>query len=118
MKSDKKQSFVMIGIVFLILAGIMLYVSLSAPRVYDNSVGADSKSAAAYTEEEEIKYPVNINTASEEQLAKVEGLSKKDAFAIVAYREQIGQFKDVSEILNIKGIGETKYTKVAPLLTV
>ena len=37
MKSDRKQTLVMIGVALLIVAGIMLYVTMRAPRVYKDS---------------------------------------------------------------------------------
>ena len=120
MKSDKKQTLVMVGIVLIILAGIVLYFTLSAPKVYENKQFSTTVTKSTTTEKETVKvnYPLNINTASVEELMTVEGLTEKTAFAIVAYREQVGEYSDVSEIMNIKGIGEKTYFKVAPYLEV
>jgi competence protein ComEA len=48
----------------------------------------------------------------------IDGLGEKRAGLIVAYRQQIGSYTDVSQIKNIKGIGDSIYEKVAPYLTV
>ena len=119
MKSDKKQSLVMIGIVLLIVAAITLYVTLSAPKVYENSEFSVASSTSE-TEKETvtITYPLNLNTATDEEIALLDGVSKKDAYAIVAYREEIGQYSDVSEIMNIKGIGKTLYERILPYVEV
>jgi competence protein ComEA len=116
MKSDKKQTLVMIAIAFLIIAGIMLYVFLSAPRVYENKSYTYSK--ATTESATELSYPLNLNTATAEELATIEGLSEKNALEIVLYRDEIGSYTDVGEIMNIKGIGEKTYYKVAPYLEV
>ena len=117
MKSDKKQTLVMIGIVLLVVAGIVLYVTLSAPRVYENKeLSYSLKSTASQTQE--VVYPLNLNTATAEELATIDGLSQKNALAIVAYRDEIGSYTSVEEILNIKGIGETTYYKILPYLDV
>lgn len=51
--------------------------------------------------------PVNINTADAATLAEVlKGVGPSRAEAIVRYREQHGEFVDVYELANIKGIGE------------
>ena len=119
MKSDKKQTYVMIGIVLLIIAGIMLYIALNAPRVYENEEDIISSEATLITEEAlKVNYPLNLNTATEQELATIEGLSEEDAYSIVEYRKKIGKFSDISEIMNIKGIGETKYNKALPYITV
>ncbi len=50
--------------------------------------------------------PVNINTASAEQIAEsLKGVGLSKAEAIVAYREANGAFVHVDELVNVKGIG-------------
>lgn len=119
MKSDKKQSLVMVGIVLLIVAGIMMCVSFSAPRVYENKEYSSSSKTALTTEEStEIDFPLDLNTATAEELAAIDGISGEDAYAIVKYREKIGKYTEINEIMNIKGIGKTKYNKLLPYVVV
>lgn len=54
--------------------------------------------------EQEFK-PVNINTATEEELIAVEGIGPTLAQRIVAYREEHGPFASIEELDNVKGIG-------------
>lgn len=49
--------------------------------------------------------PVNINTATEEELMTVEGIGPTLAGRIVAYREEHGAFEKIEELDNVKGIG-------------
>jgi competence protein ComEA len=50
--------------------------------------------------------PVNINSATAEEIAEaLKGVGVNKAEAIVAYRDEIGQFKHVDELVNVKGIG-------------
>jgi competence protein ComEA len=50
---------------------------------------------------------VNINHANAKTLAEnLKGIGKTKARAIVAYRKKHGLFKDLNELLNVKGIGE------------
>ena len=49
--------------------------------------------------------PVNINTATEEELIAVEGIGPALARRIIAYREENGPFQTVDELDNVKGIG-------------
>ncbi|WP_130804460.1 ComEA family DNA-binding protein [Acinetobacter ihumii] len=48
---------------------------------------------------------VNINKASVLELQQLHGIGEKKAQAIVEYRNQNGQFKNMNDLLNIKGIG-------------
>lgn len=54
---------------------------------------------------------VNINTASEHQLRRLNGIGEVTARAIVEYREAHGEFKSADELLNVKGIGEKTLEK-------
>jgi competence protein ComEA len=50
--------------------------------------------------------PVNVNSASAEEIAEsLKGVGLSKAEAIVAYRNEHGQFKHVDELVNVKGIG-------------
>lgn len=49
---------------------------------------------------------VDINSASAEEISQaLVGIGPSKAEAIVAYREEFGQFEDVDELINVRGIG-------------
>lgn len=48
---------------------------------------------------------VNINEANVESLISLKGIGSKKAQEIINYRESIGKFKSIDDLLNIKGIG-------------
>ena len=50
--------------------------------------------------------PVNVNTASAEEIADaLKGIGMSKAAAIVSFRDENGPFKHVDELVNVKGIG-------------
>ncbi len=51
---------------------------------------------------------VNVNHATAAELAFVLGVSVKDADAIVAYREQNGDFKTMADLMKVPGIDTKK----------
>lgn len=55
---------------------------------------------------------VNINTATGEELASINGVSETLAEKIVEFREINGQFKTLEEIMNVTGIGVKTYEKI------
>ncbi|NOQ81313.1 MAG: helix-hairpin-helix domain-containing protein [Methylophaga sp.] len=61
---------------------------------------------------------VNINTASLEQLQTINGVGVSTAEAIITYREESGLFKNVDDLLNVKGIGEKKLEKFSEQISV
>ncbi len=62
---------------------------------------------------------VNINTANAETLSTVlKGIGLKKAQAIVAHREQYGQFKTLNELTDVKGIGAGTIAKNEAVIAV
>jgi len=54
--------------------------------------------------------PVNINTASAEEIADaLTGIGPSKARAIVEYREAYGEFSRADEIVFVRGIGTSTY---------
>ncbi|MCX7653570.1 MAG: helix-hairpin-helix domain-containing protein [Fervidobacterium sp.] len=61
---------------------------------------------------------IDINTADIDELQKLPGIGPTKARAILDYRKNIGKFKSVEEIKNVKGIGEKTYEKLKDLIEV
>ncbi|MFA8439614.1 helix-hairpin-helix domain-containing protein [Pueribacillus sp. YX66] len=49
---------------------------------------------------------VRINSATAEDLQKLQGIGPSKASAIIAYRDEHGPFKTVEDLLQVSGIGE------------
>lgn len=50
--------------------------------------------------------PLDINTATVEQLEALQNIGPTKAAAIIAYREEHGPFQSVDDLIKVKGIGE------------
>jgi comEA protein len=60
---------------------------------------------------------ININKASISELTRLPGVGPRIAERIYEYRKQVGKFKSVEELLNVKGIGLKKLEKMRPYIT-
>ncbi len=62
--------------------------------------------------------PININTASEEELMKLPGVGPKLAKGIVEYRTKNGPFNAPEDLMKVKGIGQKKFEKMKDFVVV
>ena len=61
---------------------------------------------------------ININTASLEELQKINGVGEVKAKSIINYREKNGGFKSIDEMKNIEGICDKTFEKMKDQITV
>ena len=71
-----------------------------------------------YTGEADTPQKVNLNHADAWLLQALPGIGETKAQAIIDYRQQNGQFRHISEITRVEGIGVTTYEKIHHLVTV
>ncbi|RPJ75351.1 MAG: helix-hairpin-helix domain-containing protein [Acidobacteria bacterium] len=99
--------------VLVLVLGVVLAGPVFAPAIVSAqqaAAPAAAKGAAAA--------PVNLNTATAEQLDGLPGVGQAMAARILEYRQKNGGFKKIEELMNIKGIGEKNFLKLKPLVTV
>ena len=63
-----------------------------------------------------VSFPLDLNTATVEQLCALPDIGEMLAQAIVDYRTQHGSFTNRRQLLDIYGIGESRYTEICDLL--
>lgn len=61
---------------------------------------------------------VDINTASIEELMKVPGIGKVLAQRIVQYRQEKGEFRNLKDLLSVRGIDKKRFAKFKPYLII
>jgi competence protein ComEA len=62
--------------------------------------------------------PVDLNTATSAQLEALPGVGPATAASILSYRESIGRFGSVADLLGVRGIGEAKLASLEDLVIV
>lgn len=62
--------------------------------------------------------PVDLNSATAEQLDALPGVGPATAAAIISYRQRSGPFKNIDELLEVRGIGQAKLDALRDLVVV
>lgn len=62
--------------------------------------------------------PVNLNTATLEQLDSLPGVGPATAQAILDYRKAHGRFRSIDELMEVRGIGQAKLSAIRPKVRV
>ncbi len=116
-KNTKEKIFDFSFVILIIIAAasialcILYYKEAFMPidDTYNIILGNSSSSSQA---PQKVGDKVNINTADIETLCTLKSIGESRALEIVSYRIANGPFKDIADIKNVNGIGETIFNKI------
>lgn len=90
--------------------GVVRISTLQLPSSYET--------APPETETVTISYPIDINTATQEQLMTLPGIGEEYAQRIIRYRQEHGSFSAMEDLLNIPGIGQKRLDAISEYITI
>lgn len=61
---------------------------------------------------------ININKANEKELQELNGIGESLASSIIKYREDNGKFKNIEDLKNVPGIGDSKFENIKEYIKV
>lgn len=82
-------------------------VALTIALVFGGSVASSDRAAGQVASQ-----PVEINSATAEQLETIPGIGPATAARIIAFRKEHGPFRRVEDLIKVRGIGETTFQKI------
>lgn len=97
-----------------------LSACIHLPRTYDETSRGNSDTPAPQTDSETLSHRplVNINIATQAELATLPGIGDGFAARIVAHRTRHGDFRRKEHLLLVDGMGERRYRRLAAFITV
>lgn len=97
------------------------YENVTIKNDYEIDINDDIVQSEKNESDEKIESSsnlININTASVVELMSLDGIGESKAKAIIEYRDINGDFKNILDIKNVSGIGESIYEKIKDYITV
>lgn len=115
-----KERHLLIGLTtafILFTLGFFLGRNLIRPAVVTANAAPVVESLPAFTESApEPTFPLELNTATAEELAYLPGIGEVIARRIVDWRETNGSFREVTDLLNVEGIGPSRLEEMFPYI--
>ena len=111
-----KTEWVLLGLTAVFLCGLLALYAHDRAELAVSSVETDrAMPQEAFMPE---LAPLDLNAASEEELAELPGIGPELARRITAYREEHGPFETVEELMEVSGIGQGKLDGLEGRVTV
>ena len=107
--------------ILLVLTGVFLCVLLGlffGDRAQMETTGIETEVEVSQEEILPDLSPLDLNKATNGELAQLPGIGEELARRIVEYREANGPFENVEELMEVSGIGEGKFAGLEGRITV
>ena len=121
----KKQKIPILALITCIFPGFLLGFfagrNLNRTPVQIQAIPAATIGTTAPVEastQTDQTFPININTATAQELEALPGIGATYAQRIVDYRKANGPFTSPTQLLNVKGIGEARLTSIWDYITI
>lgn len=123
MKLNKAEiAAIIITVIFICLTVAVSLAESGGSSTVTISAGqsetAESSASPVFSSpESSFQAPLNINTATEQELCSLPGIGEKLAERIIACRDENGPFSSIEEIMSVEGIGAKTYEELKNYIT-
>ena len=108
-----------INLAYILEDGEKIYIPKKGENIENTNISiSNSNNDLYYNSSLQKNNKININKATQTELETIPGIGPSTALKIINYREENGKFKNIEDIRNVAGIGETKYEKIKNYISI
>lgn len=104
----------------ILISGILICIAVYVGVFIGRNTTTDTlyiSNTHASAKDEQFK-PINLNSATMDDLTTLPGVGQKLAKAIIEYRDKYGDYVDVDELLDVEGMSNDLYHSIKKYVTV
>jgi competence protein ComEA len=105
-----------VNTVFILRDGDYFYIPSVGEAIPDTARNAPGNNPLDDTSS--FDYPLNLNTATQAELESLPGIGPTKALDIITYRNLVGTFESVDDLINITGIGPSTVDAIREYLII
>ncbi len=106
-----------INLAYQVKDGQKIYIPNVEEDINDDYITEEAGEGVLPEEGTKKHEKVNINTAKQTELETLTGIGPSMALKIIKYREENGEFKEIEELKNVPGIGDSKFDAIKEDIT-
>jgi competence protein ComEA len=88
----------------------------SVPTTTSSAPATSPPPATDHAKRATVDDPVTLNTATLDDLERLPGIGPKRATAILELRQKLGRFRQVEDLMRVKGVGRATLKKLRPIV--
>ncbi len=87
-----------------------------APTTTSSAPATSAPPPTDHTKRATVDDPVTLNTATLDDLERLPGIGPKRAAAILELRQKLGRFRQLEDLMRVKGVGRATLKKLRPIV--
>ncbi|MFN4190251.1 MAG: ComEA family DNA-binding protein [Pseudothermotoga sp.] len=96
-------------LIFITFVGLIILLGFALEKGYNKQDATVDR----VDQRKMIEFPIDINSASYEDLLQIPGIGPAKAKAIIQFREQSGPFRTIDDLVKVSGIGKVTAQRIS-----